>query len=102
MRPAARFGGIAFDGERVTEFTEKPQIGEGWINGGFLVFEPRLFDYLAGDETNLEADTMERLASDGQLAAYRHEGFWQCMDTLRDKRLLETLWNAGNPPWRTW
>jgi glucose-1-phosphate cytidylyltransferase len=102
VRPAARFGGIAFEGERVTEFTEKPQIGEGWVNGGFLVFEPRVFDYLAGDETNLEADTMERLAADGQLAAYRHDGFWQCMDTLRDKRLLETLWSAGNPPWKTW
>jgi glucose-1-phosphate cytidylyltransferase len=102
VRPAARFGGIAFEGERVTEFTEKPQIGEGWVNGGFLVFEPRVFDYLAGDETNLEADTMERLAADGQLVAYRHDGFWQCMDTLRDKRLLEALWSAGNPPWKTW
>lgn len=102
VRPPARFGGIAFDGDRVARFTEKPQIGEGWINGGFLVFEPGVFAYLKGDETSLEADTMERLAADGQLAAYRHDGFWQCMDTLRDKRLLEALWDGGNAPWRTW
>jgi glucose-1-phosphate cytidylyltransferase len=102
VRPPARFGGILFDGDRVARFTEKPQIGEGWINGGFLVFEPGVFAYLKGDETSLEADTMERLAQDGQLAAYRHDGFWQCMDTLRDKRQLEALWDGGNPPWRTW
>lgn len=102
VRPPARFGGISFDGDRVARFTEKPQIGEGWINGGFLVFEPGVFAYLKGEETSLEADTMERLAQDGQLAAYRHDGFWQCMDTLRDKRQLEALWEGGNPPWRTW
>ncbi len=102
VRPPARFGGLAFEGERVTRFTEKPQIGEGWINGGFLACEPGVLDYLADDTTSLEADAMERLAADGQLAAYRHEGFWQCMDTLRDKRLLEALWAAGAPPWKTW
>jgi glucose-1-phosphate cytidylyltransferase len=102
VRPPARFGGLSFDGERVARFTEKPQIGEGWINGGFLVFEPGVFRYLEDDATSLEADAMERLAADGQLAAYRHDGFWQCMDTLRDKRLLEALWATGAPPWKTW
>jgi glucose-1-phosphate cytidylyltransferase len=102
VRPPARFGGLVFEGDMVTEFTEKPQIGEGWINGGFLVFEPRLFDYLEGDETVLEADALERLAEDRQLAAYRHEDFWQCMDTLRDKRLLETLWQENRAPWKVW
>jgi glucose-1-phosphate cytidylyltransferase len=100
VRPPARFGGLVFDGDRVAEFTEKPQIGEGWINGGFLVFEPAVFDYLGGDDTSLEADCLERLAADRQLSAYRHERFWQCMDTLRDKRLLEGLWQQGRAPWR--
>jgi glucose-1-phosphate cytidylyltransferase len=102
VRPPARFGGLVFEGDMVREFTEKPQIGEGWINGGFLVVEPGIFDYLAGDRTSLEADTMERLAQEGQLAAYRHEGFWQCVDTLRDLRLLQALWSGGAPPWRVW
>jgi glucose-1-phosphate cytidylyltransferase len=102
VRPPARFGGIVFDGDLVAEFTEKPQIGEGWINGGFLVFEPGVFDYLSDDETSLESAAMERLARDGQLAAYRHGEFWQCMDTVRDLRLLESLWSSGAPPWRLW
>jgi glucose-1-phosphate cytidylyltransferase len=103
VRPPARFGGLLFDDDSiVTQFTEKPQIGEGWINGGFLVFEPEIFDYLEGDQTTLEADALERLAADKQLAAFRHEGFWQCMDTLRDKNLLETLWRAGEAPWKVW
>ncbi len=102
VRPPARFGGLIFDGDLVAEFTEKPQIGEGWINGGFLVFEPEIFEYLEGDNTSLEADALERLAADGQLAAYRHEGFWQCMDTLRDVQLLRGLWESGNPPWKVW
>ncbi len=102
VRPPARFGGLVFDGDLVKEFTEKPQIGEGWINGGFLVFEPALFDYLEGDHSNLEADALERLAKGRQLAAYRHGHFWQCMDTLRDKRLLESLWQEGRAPWRLW
>ena len=99
VRPPARFGGLVFDGDLVTEFTEKPQIGEGWINGGFLVFEPALFDYLDSDATSLEADALERLAADRQLTAFRHQAFWQCMDTLRDKRLLDSLWEAGDAPW---
>jgi glucose-1-phosphate cytidylyltransferase len=102
VRPPARFGGLIFDGDLVSEFTEKSQIGEGWINGGFLVFEPGVFDYLEGDESSLEADAMERLAADKQLVAYRHEGFWQCMDTMRDMRLLQSLWQSGNAPWKVW
>jgi glucose-1-phosphate cytidylyltransferase len=102
VRPPARFGGLIFDGDLVSEFVEKPQIGEGWINGGFFVFEPAIFDYLEGDHSNLEADALERLASARQLAAYRHDRFWQCMDTLRDKRLLESLWDSGEAPWKVW
>ncbi len=102
VRPPARFGGIVIEGDRVTEFTEKPQIGEGWINGGFMVFEPEVFRYLDGDASVLEIDGLERLASDGQLSAFRHTGFWQCMDTLRDKRQLDRQWQDGAAPWRIW
>ncbi|HEX8458780.1 MAG TPA: glucose-1-phosphate cytidylyltransferase [Pyrinomonadaceae bacterium] len=102
VRPPARFGGLVFDGDMVVDFTEKPQIGEGWINGGFLVLEPEIFNYLEDDFSSLEADALERLAADKQLAAYRHEGFWQCMDTLRDKRLLESLWQERRAPWKVW
>ncbi len=102
VRPPARFGGLVFDGDMITEFTEKPQIGEGWINGGFLILEPSIFDYLEADATSLEADALERLAGERQLAAYRHDRFWQCMDTLRDKRLLENLWQEGHAPWKVW
>jgi glucose-1-phosphate cytidylyltransferase len=101
VRPPARFGGLKFDGDLIREFTEKPQTGEGWINGGFMVFEPAVFDYLDDDDTSLEAHALERLARDRQLAAFRHDGFWQCMDTLRDKRYLENLWQQGRAPWRT-
>ena len=102
VRPPARFGGLIFDGDLVVEFTEKPQIGEGWINGGFMVFEPAIFDYLDGDDSSLEIDALEGLARDRQLAAYRHDRFWQCMDTLRDKRLLETMWQQSRAPWKVW
>ncbi|MGA2717578.1 MAG: glucose-1-phosphate cytidylyltransferase [Candidatus Acidiferrales bacterium] len=102
VRPPARFGGLIFDGDLVAQFTEKPQIGEGWINGGYLVFEPGVFRYLSDDGCSLEADALEQMARDKQLAAYRHEGFWQCMDTLREKRLLENIWQSGNAPWRIW
>jgi glucose-1-phosphate cytidylyltransferase len=102
VRPPARFGGLIFNGDMVAEFTEKPQIGEGWINGGYLVFEPGIFQHLQGDQASLEADLLERLAAMDQLAAYRHDDFWQCMDTLRDVRLLESLWQKGNPPWMVW
>jgi glucose-1-phosphate cytidylyltransferase len=86
----------------VSDFTEKPQIGEGWINGGFLVCEPGIFRYLKDDDSSLEIDALEPLAVDRQLAAFRHEGFWQCMDTLRDKRLLEHLWLEQRAPWKVW
>lgn len=99
VRPPARFGGLVFDGDLVAEFTEKPQTGEGWINGGFFVFEPSMLEYVDGDDTSLEHDVLTRLAADGQLAAYRHDRFWQCMDTLRDLRLLESLWEEGKAPW---
>ncbi len=102
VRPPARFGGIIFDGNLVAEFSEKPQIGEGWINGGFMVFEPGIFKYLEDDPSVLEVDGLERLAADRELTAYRHDGFWQCMDTLRDKRLLERLWQECRPPWKVW
>lgn len=102
VRPPARFGGLVLDGDIVVDFTEKPQIGEGWINGGFLVLEPEIFKYLEGDDSSLEAHALERLASERQLAAYKHEGFWQCMDTLRDKRLLQEFWRAGKPQWKVW
>jgi glucose-1-phosphate cytidylyltransferase len=102
VRPPARFGGLIFDGDHVKDFTEKPQIGEGWINGGFMVLEPAIFSYLEGDSSSLEADALERLAADGQLVAMRHDRFWQCMDTLRDVRLLEGLWREDRAPWKTW
>jgi glucose-1-phosphate cytidylyltransferase len=102
VRPPARFGGIVFEGNRVSRFSEKPQTGEGWINGGFMVLEPGVFDYLPRDSMHLEADVLERLAEDGELMAFRHEGFWQCMDTLRDMRLLEGLWQSGRAPWKVW
>jgi len=102
VRPPARFGGLIFDGEMVAEFTEKPQAGEGWINGGYLVFEPAIFDYLRSDQQSLEAETLEHLAHQGQLAAYKHAGFWQCMDTFRDKRVLEDYWQRGEAPWKVW
>lgn len=102
VRPPARFGGLLFDGDVVASFTEKPQAEAGWINGGFLVCEPAIFKYLDGDLCSLEAHALEQLSSERQLAAYRHPGFWQCMDTLRDKRLLESLWQDGQAPWRTW
>jgi glucose-1-phosphate cytidylyltransferase len=102
VRPPARFGSMTFKGDMVAEFVEKPQIGEGWINGGFMVFEPGVFKYIEKDATVLEADTLEKLAADGQLAAYKHPKFWQCMDTLRDVKHLETLWQSGKPPWKVW
>ncbi len=102
VRPPARFGGLTFDGDAVARFVEKHQISEGWINGGFFVLEPGVLDYIEGDGTIFEREPLERLAHDGQLVAYRHDDFWQCMDTLRDVRLLETLWQEGQAPWKVW
>jgi glucose-1-phosphate cytidylyltransferase len=101
VRPSARYGRIKFDGDRISEFVEKPQLEEGWINGAFFVLEPQVLDYIEGDPTQWEREPMERLASEGQLMGYRHDGFWQCMDTLREKHILEELW-AGGAPWKTW
>lgn len=102
VRPPARFGKLTLDGERVIQFQEKPQIDEGWINGAFFVLEPGVFDYIEGDDTQWEREPLEGLARDRQLMAYRHDAFWQCMDTLRDKKLLERLWESGQAAWRTW
>jgi glucose-1-phosphate cytidylyltransferase len=102
VRPPARFGGLVFDGDRVAKFSEKPQSGEGWINGGYLVFEPELFDEFLTGDCSLESNVLEKLAAAGQLAAFRHEGFRQCMDTLRDKRQLESLWQGDRAPWKVW
>jgi glucose-1-phosphate cytidylyltransferase len=99
VRPSARFGELVINGESVTCFQEKPQINQGWINGGFMVVNPEFFDLIEGDSTVLEREPLERLAQMGELMAYRHEGFWQCMDTKRDRDLLEELWVSGNAPW---
>jgi glucose-1-phosphate cytidylyltransferase len=99
VRPPARFGTLELSGDRVVRFQEKHQASEGWINGGFFVFEPEIFDRIAGDETLLEHEPLISLAEDGELSVFRHEGFWQPMDTLRDKRTLEELWASGAPPW---
>lgn len=99
VRPPARFGAIEIEGDRVAAFNEKPQAQEGWINGGFFVFEPAIFERIADDRTMLEQEPLAQLARDGQLSCYRHSGFWQPMDTLRDKRLLESLWERGGAPW---
>jgi glucose-1-phosphate cytidylyltransferase len=99
VRPPARFGALEIDGTSVARFEEKPQTSEGWINGGFFVFEPSFFDYVPGDSTPLEHEPLTQLAIEGQLSCYKHSGFWQPMDTLREKRLLEELWESGSPPW---
>lgn len=103
VHPPARFGSLRLDGDAVCRFSEKSQADEGWINGGFFIFEPGVFEYLTDDdETILERDPLERLAADDQLRAFRHEGFWQPMDTLREKQLLEKLWQSGSAPWAVW
>lgn len=102
VRPPARFGGLIFrEGDEVT-FTEKPQIGEGWINGGFMVLEPEVLDLVTGDDSNFERDVLERLADEGQLVGFRHEDFWQCIDTMRELRYVRDLWDKGEAPWALW
>ncbi len=101
VRPPARYGALYFEGPLV-RFNEKPRTGEGWINGGYIMMNPRALELIPRDDTSLEAELLERLAERRELSAYQHEGFWQCMDTLRDKRLLENLWQAGNAPWQVW
>ena len=100
VRPPARFGGLSLDGDAVREFTEKPQAEGAWINGGFFIFEPKVFDYLTGDDSILEREPLEQLARDGQLMAFKHSGFFQPMDTVREREILENLWAKGSAPWK--
>jgi glucose-1-phosphate cytidylyltransferase len=102
VRPPARFGNLTLSGDLVSRFEEKPQGGEGWINGGYFVLEPGIVDYITGDETVFEHEPLEELARQGQLSAYQHEGFWQCLDTVRDMRMLEYLWQNDQAPWKVW
>jgi glucose-1-phosphate cytidylyltransferase len=95
----SRFGELAVSGDRVTQFAEKPGTVDSWINAGFFVLTPGVFDYIDGDDTVLERDPMERLAREGQLGVYKHDGFWQCMDNVRDMQVLNDLWNTGKAPW---
>lgn len=103
VQPAGKFGSLILETSgKVKNFIEKPA-GDGlWINGGFFVLEPEIFGYIEGDNTFWEREPLENLSKDGQLIAYEHNGFWRCMDTLRDKRELEELWESGNPPWKVW
>ena len=102
IRPPSRFGELMTEKDRVIEFNEKPQMHEGFINGGFFVCEPQVFDFIDGDDTVWENEPMERLSNARQLSAFRHDGFWHSMDTLRDRMVLEDLWRSGAPPWKTW
>lgn len=99
VRPTARFGEVEIDGDRVSRFAEKPRASQGWINGGFFVMKPAFLDRITSDDTILEKDPLESVASAGRMAAFRHDGFWQCMDTKRDRDLLESLWASENTPW---
>jgi glucose-1-phosphate cytidylyltransferase len=102
VRPPSRFGEMVFSEGDSVQFTEKPQMGEGWINGGYMVLEPAVLDLITGDEASLEADVLERLSEQGELVAYRHDAFWQCVDTLRELRTLRAMWETGDAPWVTW
>jgi glucose-1-phosphate cytidylyltransferase len=102
VQPPGRFGALAMGGSRITSFQEKPQGDGGWINGGFFVLSPKVMDYIDDDTTTWEREPMERLARDGQMSAFLHQGFWQPMDTLRDKLQLDGLWQAGKAPWKVW
>jgi glucose-1-phosphate cytidylyltransferase len=102
VRPPARYGHLELDHGQVVKFSEKNQLMEGWINGAFFVLEPEIFDYIDGDDTQWEREPLERLAREGELMAYQHSSFWQCMDTLREKHILEKLWETGQAPWKVW
>jgi glucose-1-phosphate cytidylyltransferase len=102
VHPPARYGHIELDGDQIVEFTEKPQAAEGWINGAFFVMEPEVAEYIDGDDTLFEREPLERLAANGELMAYKHDDFWACMDTMRDKVMLEKLWDSGKAPWKVW
>ena len=100
VHPVARFGELEVDGDCVKSFKEKPQVTRGWINGGFFVCQPQFFDNIINDQTVLEEEPLEHAATAGELMAYKHEGYWQCMDTKREKDLLEELWQSGHAPWQ--
>jgi glucose-1-phosphate cytidylyltransferase len=102
VRPPSRFGGLVIEGDLIRRFEEKPAAGENWINGGYMVFEPGVDAYIEDDATILERAPLETLAREGQLAVYQHPGYWQCMDTLRDKEVLEELWRRDQAPWKQW
>lgn len=102
VSPPGRFGAVHIDDGKITRFMEKPETGEGVINGGFFILHPRTLDLVSGDDTIWERDPLERLAAEGRLAAFPHKGFWQPMDTLRDKRMLEDVWESGDAPWKVW
>jgi glucose-1-phosphate cytidylyltransferase len=102
VRPPARFGRIGFAGDQVTDFYEKPEASEGWINGGFFVLHRHVIDYINDDTTVWEREPVERLTREGELMGYRHYGFWSCMDTLKEKNMLEEIWASGNAPWKIW
>ena len=102
VRPPSRFGHLSLKGNVVSRFEEKPRMADKWINGGFFVLEPPVLEYIDGDDTQWEVEPMENLSRDGQLMAFRHDHFWQCMDTIHDKKLLEELWASGGAPWRAW
>ncbi len=102
VRPPARFGQMIIEDRSVVQFKEKPQIAEGWINGGFFVLQPEIIKYIKGDQTAWEYESLENIAEDGQLSAYQHEGFWQSMDTIRDVHLLNKLWQEEKAPWKIW
>lgn len=103
VQPGGRFGSLVINGQsKIRQFAEKRQEDGGWVNGGYMVLEPEVLDYIDGDNTSFEREPLERLAKEGQLEAYKHKGFWQCMDTMRDKELLEALWRSGRAPWKVW
>jgi glucose-1-phosphate cytidylyltransferase len=102
VQPAGRYGALVVDGASVTRFEEKPRGDNAWINGGFFVLSPRVVDYVTDDTTPWEGEPLTRLSSEGQLSAFQHAGFWQPMDTLRDKNHLEQLWSSGRAPWKSW
>ena len=102
VQPPGRFGVLSMEGRLITGVEEKPRGDRNWLNGGFFVLSPKVLDYIDGDDTTWERAPMEALAREGNLGAYMHNGFWQCMDTLRDKTLLESLWQTGRAPWKVW
>ncbi len=102
VRPPVRFGDVEIENDEVRSFAEKAQLDVGWINGGFMVLEPEIFEYLTDDSAVLEKELLETLAAERTLSAYQHDGFWQCMDNIRDKKNLEALWSSGKAPWRVW